>query len=200
MKIGILGGSFNPIHVGHIYLAKQAYISAGLDEVWLMPSFITPFKEDKKMATSFDRFQMCTLAASEYEYIKVSDFEMKREEISYTYLTLESLKKQYKEDSFYFIMGGDSLESFKNWKHPEIICSLCTLLVMNRNGLMDLYIQDKVQELKDNYDACVQIIDCEEIEVSSTEIRHRIRTQKDCTDLLSKPVYDYIKRQDLYTE
>ena len=113
MNIGILGGSFDPIHNGHLHMAKCAYESYALDQVWLIPAGHSPNKDERGMTDAEDRFQMCKLATQPYPWMKVSRLELDSAERSYTYRTMEKLSEQFPIHRFFFIMGGDSLDYFE---------------------------------------------------------------------------------------
>lgn len=108
-RIGIMGGTFDPVHNGHLLLGRQARSEYGLDEIWYMPSHIPPHKKDHRITDGKDRLAMLELALEGISFSSVSDFEMKREGNTYTAQTLELLKEEYPEDKFYFIIGADSL-------------------------------------------------------------------------------------------
>ena len=133
MNIGILGGSFDPIHNGHLHMAKCAYESYALYQVWLIPAGHSPNKDEHGMTDAKDRFQMCKLAAQPYPWMTVSRLELDSAERSYTYRTMEKLSEQFPMHRFFFIMGGDSLDYFEQWKQPERIAKLATILVIPRD-------------------------------------------------------------------
>lgn len=199
MKIGILGGSFNPIHKGHIYLALHGYEACNLDQIWIMPSFTTPFKEDQRMATAIERYEMCKLAVAKYPFMTVKDYEIAKKEISYTYLTLQELCENNNIDEFYFIMGADSLRTFPNWKNPDIICNYAKLIVMNRDEYSQDELEDFANVVRNELNGDVTLVHCPKIDISSTDIRRRISNQKDCTEYLSPDVYEYIIEHRLYS-
>ena len=198
MRIGILGGSFDPIHNGHIYMALQAYKGAALDEVWLMPSNETPNKIGK-MAPASDRIQMCEIAAMEYPFLKVSDFELRLDGISYTYRTISELHKICADDELFFIMGADSINYFEKWKNPDIISAYCTILVINRDDFSNEYLMEKSKMLKEKFQTNIKLIKCPKKDISSTEIRDNITDSTFCQERLHKGVYDYIRSNSLYT-
>lgn len=138
MNIGILGGSFDPIHNGHLHMAKCAYESYALDQVWLIPAGHSPNKDEHRMTDAKDRFKMCKLAAQPYPWMIVSRLELDSAERSYTYRTMEKLSEQFPMHHFFFIMGGDSLDYFEQWKQPERIAKLATILVIPRDFLPSL--------------------------------------------------------------
>ena len=128
-RIGIMGGTFDPVHNGHLLLGRQARSEYGLDEIWYMPSHIPPHKKDHRITDGKDRLAMLELALEGIPFFSVSDFEMKREGNTYTAQTLELLKEEYPEDKFYFIIGADSCSSWKpgitrkrSWSLPRFWC------------------------------------------------------------------------------
>ena len=193
MKIGILGGSFDPIHNGHLNMALKSYEQYHLDEVWLIPNGNAPHKDADKMADASHRMIMCQLVANEYPFLKTCDIEITSEEYSYTYITVTKLKAMYPEHEFYFIMGADSLDYFEKWKKPEIIASICKILVINRDEFSEEDMEEKIRKINDIFPADISIVHCPKIDVSSTELRHKLSKQ----DVLPA-VYDYICENDLY--
>lgn len=197
-KIGILGGSFDPIHNGHLAIAQSAYKDFCLDEVWLIPAGHSPNKDENKMTDAQTRAKMVALAAKEFPYFKLSTYEIDKEGTSYTYLTLSDFKEQYPETDFYFIMGADSLDYFDAWRHPEIICQKATILVAVRDD-MDLDdIQKKITHIKELFHAEIYPLSCKKIDISSSEIRTNLLHHKTICDMVPKAVADYILENDLY--
>ena len=193
MKIGILGGSFDPIHNGHLNMAIKSYEQYHLDEVWLIPNGNAPHKDADKMADATHRLKMCQLVAQEYPYIKTCDIEIVSEEYSYTYITMTKLKERYPEHEFYFIMGADSLDYFEKWRKPEIIASAAKILVVNRDDFSEDDLNEKIQKINQIFPADIYIVHCPKVDVSSTELRRKL----DKSDVLPE-VYDYICANDLY--
>lgn len=193
MKIGILGGSFDPIHNGHLHMALQSYEQYDLDEVWLIPNGNAPHKDADKMADAIHRLSMCQLVADEYPFLKTCDIEISSEEYSYTYITVTKLKSMYPEHEFYFIMGADSLDYFEKWRKPEIIASVCKILVINRDEFSDEDMAEKITKINATFPANIQIVHCQKVDISSTELRYKLNKQ----DVLPT-VYDYICQNDLY--
>lgn len=198
MKIGILGGSFDPVHNGHLNMAEKAYQEYGLDEVWLIPAGHSPNKEESRMTSADERLAMCEIAAESRDYLKASDIEVASSERSYTYRTLQKLKELYPEDDFYFIMGADSLDYFEKWKHPEIISSLSHILVVNRDAFREQDLLDKIAAIQKLFPADIRIVHCEKYPVSSHEIRERLFHGKDVSEWLDDKVLFYLKEQKLY--
>ena len=171
-KIGIMGGTFNPIHIGHVEIAKAAYEQYQLDEVWFMPNNIPAYKSNKGIVSGKDRYNMINLAIREYKFFKVSDLELQREGKTYSYATFTLLNDMYPDYHFYFLMGADSLFYFEQWVHPEIILEKTDILVASRDNGGINKIKDKITDLQIKYkNAYINIIRCNIINCSSTTIR-----------------------------
>lgn len=200
MKIGILGGSFDPIHNGHIHMALAACEKFALDQVWLIPAGHSPNKDEKYMTSAEHRFRMCELAAKADPRLRVSRVEIDSDKRSFTYRTLQILNEEHPENRFYFIMGGDSLDYFDRWVYPEIITKLCTILVMPRKPYNSASLADKIQKLNELYSADIRLIDAEEYPVSSTEIRTHLLDHTPVEKDFPDGVLAYIRERHLYTE
>ena len=135
MKIGILGGSFNPVHNGHLELAKQALEQFALDQIWLMPNHIPAYKKWDRSVTNEDRLHMVELAVKDHDGLRCSDLELQRGGVTYTVDTLAQLHEQYPDTEWYFIMGGDSILAFDSWREPDRILSLSKLIVTTRDQI-----------------------------------------------------------------
>lgn len=193
MKIGILGGSFDPIHNGHLYMAENAYQQYKLDEVWLIPNGNAPHKDKNKMTDAMHRLAMCEIAALKYNYMKVSDIEVCSSNFSYTYLTIQKLTQNYPQHEFYFIMGADSLDYFDKWRNPQIISSLCKILVVNRDDFSEADLNEKIKKINVQFPADIQIVHCPKLDISSTEIR-----QNQQIEYVPSEVRQYISKNRLY--
>lgn len=198
-KIGILGGSFDPIHQGHLNIAEQARIEFDLDEVWFIPAGHSPNKNEANMTSAECRTEMVGLAIAAYPHFKLSRIEVDAQETSYTYLTMSKLKEQYPDIQFYFIMGADSLDYFEKWCHPEIICQKAILLTAVRDDMDIAQIEEKITSLKAMFEAEIYPINGGRTDISSTELRDQIRLQKNRSDLLPESVWNYINANHLYS-
>ena len=198
MRIGILGGSFDPIHNGHLHMAVCAHDAFHLDQVWLMPAGHSPNKDETCMTDAIHRFHMCELAADSYNWLSASRFELDSDERSYTYRTLEKLAAQYPMHHFFFIMGGDSLDYFDKWMHPERIAALCTILVVPRKGYHLEQLGHKIQMLHQLFPCDILAVPCPEYTISSTEIRERLSVGKCGASDFPTGVFTYIKENGLY--
>jgi len=194
MKIGIFGGTFNPIHNGHLTVAQYAMEQCGLDRVYFMTSSIPPHKENKAVSADIRHRLVCE-AIKDYDGFYPLDFEIKKGGISYTADTLKELKGIFKEDELYFIIGGDSLRDFDKWRRPEEIVRYCTLIVYPRTGID---INEKAGILRNKLGARIKTIDSPEMEISSTEIRKRIGDNKNVSFFIPEKVMDIIKKEKIY--
>ncbi len=206
-KIGIMGGTFNPIHIGHIEIAKTAYQQYQLDEIWFMPNHIPAYKEENAIVSGEDRLEMVRLAICDIPYCRASDFELEREGNTYTIDTLKLLCEQYPQHEFYFIMGADSLFSFDKWRKYQEIPNYSTILVAPRDEKTNSDVLDKIAAWNQFFQKeCFSIINCREIPCSSSEIRKYFQNKKDielqnCGEkelYLSDAVYHYIVKNNLY--
>lgn len=197
-KIGIFGGSFDPVHKGHLNIAQSAYEEFALDEVRFIPAGHSPNKLEAEMTSSVERAKMVALAIEDYPYFKLSMMEIEAQETSFTYLTLTRLKEQYPDTQFYFIMGADSLDYFEKWCHPEIICEKAILLVAVRKELDLPQIQEKIHDIKALFPAEIYPIYGGKTDVSSTELRLHAKNDNSYLKMLPEKVADYILERGLY--
>ena len=191
-KIGILGGTFNPIHNGHLMLAKEAYEQHNLDKVWIMVSPNPPHKAGTTIVDVTHRNNMVKVAIEPYSFMELSTYEQRREGYIYTAETLTLLKKDYPENEYYFIIGGDSLENIEKWYHPEIVLANCILLAAGRYDLFNEALISRINELNEKYNADIRMVKMQPMDVSSTEIR-----AGDFDDIPDS-VRKYIKENQLY--
>ena len=192
-RIGIYSGSFNPVHNGHISLAKYLLDSDIVDEVWIVVSPLNPLKatSDELIADEW-RLHMAKIAFEGIRDTKVSDVEFRLPRPSYTIDTLNFLQKQYPDYQFFLLIGEDNMAIFDKWKNYDEILRKYTILVYPRHA--DTNSSDNVLRHTN-----IHIIDAPYIDISSTDIRRRIRQQEPLTDMLPKAVIDFIKSNGLYT-
>ena len=197
-KIGVFGGTFDPIHLGHLYIAYEAKGTLGLDKIIFIPSGNPPHKQNKKVTDSYLRYEMVKNAVKEYEGFEVSDYEVKKREKSYTYKTLEHLKEENNQCEIYFITGGDCLIDLHTWNNVPRILELCKLVVFNRPGhnKKEFLEEKKRTELK--YGKEIIYLDFLSLEISSTIIRDRIRNNLSVQFFLPSEVDKFIKKNNLY--
>lgn len=198
-KVGIMGGTFDPIHNGHLLLAKQAYEEYQLDEVWFLPSGHPPHKTDHKVTTVIDRLAMVRLAIADVPHYYLSDLEAIREGNSYTYQTLQLLNQQYPDNQFFFIIGADSLFELEDWKCPDQVMSQVTLLVAGRDYVnAPRSMEAQIAYLSDKYGARIFCLHCEEVDISSASIRAMVTNNQPIIQYLPKCVEQYIVTHHLY--
>ena len=197
MRIGIMGGSFDPIHNGHIAVADAVYKELKLNKVLFMPSGNPPHK--KLMTDGQVRLDMIKLALKDYDYFEASDYELCRKGTIYTADTLVSLRQKYPENEYTFIIGADSLFYLKNWYRPDIILQNAEVAVCARDNSSLEMIEDSISDIKKIYnDATVHVVDFECVDISSNEIRQSIYTNEELCKYIPEDVYSYIVRKGLY--
>lgn len=195
MKIGLMGGTFNPPHNEHIIMAKAAYDEFLLDKVMFVTGGNPPHKITQTDAKI--RNHMIKLAIRGYKEFEICEYEINKDGYSYTSDTLRYLNEKYPDDRFYFIIGGDSLDAFFSWHEPKEILKRCTLLVCPRNG----YPKEKdVEKFNEENMSDVRILHAPEAEISSSDIRKKVQKGENVFEYLDKNVYEYIKRNGLYME
>jgi len=199
-KIGIMGGTFNPIHYGHLMLAENAYDFCRLDQIWFIPSADPPHKMNMDVLDYEYRSRMTELAVRDIPYFLKYDFENKRNEPSYTSETLRLLKADYPEMEFYFIMGADSLFQLETWHEPEKVMAQAGLIVAVRDHHSLEEMQKQIDHLTDKYGARIQLMDMPGTDVSSALIRKKIKNHRTIRFLVPESVREYIQSHDLYTE
>lgn len=187
-RIGILGGSFDPIHFGHLLMAQSAAEALKLDRVFFVPAFRSPFKSDHHIPFSADRLAMVKLAIQGNQTFAVCDGEIRRKGVSYTVDTLKELKARYPQAKLYLLMGADNLRRFHRWKQPKEILRLARLAILNRPGFDKNYPQ-RWPYVKVNMPA---------VDIASSDIRRRLKSGKSIWYLTFTTVIRYIKRRGLY--
>ncbi|MCD8132083.1 MAG: nicotinate (nicotinamide) nucleotide adenylyltransferase [Lachnospiraceae bacterium] len=199
-KIGLMGGTFNPIHNAHLALAEAAYNYCGLDQVWFMPSGVSYLKSGLSIPDSEVRSDMVRLAIENVPYFSFCDVEIRREGNTYTADTLEELTNRYPEHEFFFLMGADSAFYFPHWYQPERITRLCTLGIVNRNPREQERLEAQIQLLQNKLHAKAVLIPFQDLsDISSSRIRELVRLGEPITDYVPSSVAEYIRRNRLYT-
>lgn len=202
MKIGIMGGTFNPIHNGHLKLAAVALAQYQLDEIWFMPSGLPAHKSNSELLPAEERLHMVELAIADNSSFTASSFEIDRAGFTYTADTLTTLAMEYQDNEFFFIIGGDSLMKFHYWVKPEVISSHATLLAAGRNGYSKEDMLKQAEQLKDLFHTKVLFLEMPELNISSNEIRNLCKTDQydSIKNLVPEPVLNYLISQRLYKE
>lgn len=199
-RIGIMGGTFNPVHKGHIKLALSAYTELKLNKVWFMPSKNPPHKKKNDIASDYHRVNMIKLAIESYDEFELSEVELQREGTTYTADTLLYLKEKYPEHEFFFIMGADSLINIEKWYKPDKLFELTSFIVSSRDDIDKIDLDTHIDYLKNKYkNVKIYILNMNKIKVSSTELRKTYRDYKNISnDIMDDKVNKYIKENRVY--
>ena len=197
-KIGIYGGTFNPPHIAHVRACQAFYDTVKPDELLVIPDFLPPHKEISGQVSTDDRLEMTRLAFSSFSGAVVSDMEIKRGGRSYTAITLTELKKE--DNELYFLCGTDMFLSLDSWYRPDIIFSLATICYVRRENETEnaKRLSEITEYYKKKYNASIIPVLCEVTELSSTELRNKIKTGADVSALLPKNVNEYIQKRGFY--
>ena len=185
-KVGILGGTFNPPHIGHCIIANEVLHSLKLDEVRIMPNAIAPHKDIEEGTTVAQRLEMVRLAIQGVEGLYVEPFELDRGGVSYSYETMRQLKEREPDTEFYFVIGGDSIDSLHTWYRIEELVKLVQFVGVNRPGAQSVSMYN------------VQMVDIPEIYLSSSLIRERIKRGQTIQYLVPNDVAEYIRKERIY--
>jgi len=192
MRIGLYGGSFNPIHTGHLLIAEFVRDEFLLDEVWFIPSATPPHKQKDAVLPADIRYELVSLAIRDNPTFKVSDLEIQRGGISYTVDTLQQIVRKHKsKDSLFWFIGMDNLIDFPNWHQPEKILELCQLIAVQRNGYSMNQVESSLRKR-------VLFSRAPLIEISSSSIRERIKKQHSIRYFVPDSVRGFIKTHHLY--
>lgn len=197
-RVGIMGGTFNPIHLGHMIAAQNALEAYDLDEILFVPSGIPYMKENVLDVKS--RIAMTGIAIEDNSNFALSTIEADREGNSYSYETIADLKKAHPTTRYYFIVGSDSLFMMDKWKCPEKIFEEVTVLVAPRLGYSEKELQKKIEELTERYHADINVLPMNCVDISSTAIRDKVREHKSIRYLVHYRVIEYIEKHHLYQD
>lgn len=195
-KVGIMGGTFNPIHMGHLILAENAREAFQLDEVLFIPSGVPYMKKD--VLDSKFRISMVELAIEDNHFFSLSKIEVEKAGYSYSYETIATLKEKNPNHIYYFIVGADALFSMEKWKCPERIFKECIILVATRDNYDDVSLKKQRDYLNAKFNGNIFLIPTRNIELSSTDIRNRVIHNQSIRYMVPENVFDFIKNKKLY--
>ena len=199
MKIGIMGGTFDPIHIGHLLLGEFAYEDFRLDEIWFLPNGNPPHKETADTGTSLEhRIEMIRKAIEGVPHFRLNLHEANTEEHSYTYRTMQEFNQMFPEHEFYFILGADSLFSIEQWKYFREIFPTCTILAAMRDDKDAREMQRQILYLTEKYGARIRLLQAPLLEISSTVIRDRASRDLGVRYMVPDSVAEYIRTNHLY--
>ncbi|WP_130806565.1 nicotinate-nucleotide adenylyltransferase [Senegalia massiliensis] len=197
-KLGIMGGTFNPIHIGHLMIAEQSRKKFNLDKVIFIPTGSPPHKDEKQLANALDRYIMTILATSDNNNFMVSDIETNRYKTSYTVDTLELLSQKYKDSELFFITGADSILDIENWKNTNKLLNICTFIAATRPGYNVENVMAQIRKLEEKYNKKISYLTIAPVDISSTQIRKRIFEGETIKYMTPDPVINYIYNKNLY--
>lgn len=198
-RFGIMGGTFDPIHFGHLVIANEVLDKYNLEKIIFIPAGNPPHKRGPK-ANSFDRYLMANLATLTNDKFIVSDIEIKKEEKSYTVNTLRELINTYIDTEFYFITGADAVITLPDWHEADNILKLCKIIAVSRPGFNSSEIENTLQQIRHKYDGQIELLQVPMLQISSTDIRERFNNKRSAKYLLPETVEHYIIKNNLYAE
>ena len=199
-KVGIMGGTFNPIHNGHLMLAQKALKQFALDEVLFMPCGVPYMKAGQKVEDGRVRAEMTALAIEGQPRFTLSDIELTQPGNTYTYQTLKRLRAENPQTAYYFIVGADSLFHMTNWVHPEEIFADCCILAAVRDGKTSADMEEQIRVLQKEYRADIRLLQTECMDISSSDIRRKIAAGESVEEDVPESVRSYIVQKGLYRE
>lgn len=185
-QIGLFGGTFDPIHLGHTLVAEWLQYELDLDAIHFIPNYIHPFAKRKDISSSENRLQMLNLALNDYPSFKICDYEINKKEISYSIHTIQYFKKTFPEDILFYLIGSDIVDKFSLWKNSDDIIKLAKVVVYNRGNQ------------KSEQSGRFKFIKSPLIEISSSEIRERIKNHIPYQSFLHPDVFSFIKNNQIY--
>ncbi|MDO4616603.1 MAG: nicotinate-nucleotide adenylyltransferase [Lachnospiraceae bacterium] len=198
-KIGIMGGTFDPIHIGHLILGEAAQQQFGLDKVLYMPAGNPPHKRNREgRATDVQRTEMVRIAIQDNPHFELSLMEMNEDGYSYTYRTLERFKAEYPENEYYFIIGADSLYDFDQWKEPQRICNAGHIICATRNQTPSEEFQALLEKRRQQYHGDFLLLDSPNLDISSNNLRKMIAEGRSVRYYIRYDVIRYIEENRIY--
>lgn len=200
-KIGIMGGTFDPIHIGHLILGEAAYRQFHLDEIKFMPAGNPPHKKNREGgATDEERVEMVRRAIATNPHFSLSDLEMNADGYSYTYRTLETLRKEHPDTDYYFIIGADSLFDFDTWREPQRIVRACSLVVATRNQIAPDVFDAELEKNRSRYGGTFLKLDTPNLDIASRTLRHMIAKGESVRYYIPDSVIEFIRERNIYRE
>ena len=197
-KIGIMGGTFDPVHIGHLIIAEESRVNFDLDKIIFVPTGEPPHKNLKNVTSAKDRYEMTLLSIRHNPYFYISDIEIKREGLTYTIDTIRYFKKRYPKSEIFFIIGADSLINIDKWKNSEELLRESKFIVAKRVGIEYSLLEERINEINDKYSKIVFSVTTPYIDISSTDIRKRVKNGENIKYYLPLDVEAYIKKNRLY--
>ncbi len=197
-RVGVLGGTFDPIHVGHLIVAESVRVQANLDQVLFVPAGIPPHKDARGLTSGWDRYMMTALAIADHPHFRVSRVDLERSGPSYTVDTLAQLNRELAPVELYFIMGSDSLAQLMTWFRPDRLLIENRVIVATRPGWTLASARDGLGALYEAHADRIQLVEVPGIDVASREIRGRVRQGASIRYLVPDVVLRYIEAHEVY--
>lgn len=197
-KIGILGGTFDPFHNGHMSIGEESTREVGLDLLILLPANISPFKVNRVMELEEHRINMLERFVSVHPHFKLSKIEIDTDTVSYTYDTMQRLRRTYKDDKLYFICGSDALMTADSWYKGKELLRSTAFIVANRPGFSIEKLKSKIRNYKDVYGSEIFLLSNPPLNISSTEIKKKLKYGRSIRDMVPKEIEKYIDEYSLY--
>ena len=199
-KVGIMGGTFDPIHLGHLFIAETALYNLGLNKILFIPTGNPPHKDNRDITSQHHRLIMTALAINDNEKYELSDMEISRKGKSYTIDTIKQLQQQNKNTELFFITGTDAFMEMESWKKYTYIFNTINIVVVTRLGYDNRSFHEKISYFKERYNAKIIDMAAPILEISSSDIRERVRQRKSIKYLVTDGVEKYISKHQLYVK
>ena len=198
-RIGIMGGTFDPPHFGHFIIAEVCLEQLNLDKVLFIPTGKIVYKKASGETDGTDRYNMLKSVIDSNPDFELSDIEIKQSETTYTANTLTRLRDgEYKDSEIYFLMGADSIDYMDKWYKPDVIFSLCSVAVVDRQGISSQSLDEKIDALTRNYGAEIVRVQMPLVDISSTALRQRVKDGKSIRYMTHDNIINYIEQHNLY--
>lgn len=197
-KKGIFGGTFDPIHNGHLHIAYEALYKLNLDKVIFIPSGNPPHKTDKVITDATIRYKLVKDVIQNEKKFEVSDYELKNESLSYTYKTLKYFNEKHEDTEWYFITGADCLMQLDSWKNINEVLSLCNFVVFRRSGYSIEDMLKQKERIEKKFNKKIIFLDIPVIDISSTTIRNKIRNGENISYLVPEKARCMVNKMNLY--
>ncbi|EOC99807.1 nicotinate-nucleotide adenylyltransferase [Caldisalinibacter kiritimatiensis] len=198
IKYGIMGGTFDPIHIGHLVVAEEVRDKFELDKVIFVPSGTPPHKKPSLVTKAKHRYMMTLLATITNPDFEVSSIEIDRKGVTYTIDTIKAFKEKFNNVEFYFITGADAIMEITTWKSTEELLKICNFVAVSRPGFKASNMEKQISMLEQRYNAKIHTMVIPALEISSTDIRNRIKEDRPVKYLLPESIEQYIKKNGLY--
>lgn len=198
-KLAIMGGTFDPIHIGHLMTAEEVRHEFGIDQVVFIPTGHPPHKDNQRVTHSEHRYLMTVLATVANPHFNVSRIEIDREGTTYTVDTIKQLKAIYGEETqLYFITGADAVNEILTWNRADELLKICEFVAVTRPGYDKMHLKSKIEKLKESFECSVHFLEVPALAISSSDIRKRVQANRPIQYLVTQSVEKYIQKSRLY--